>query len=106
MEILNDVEKAAVQKFVEFETMREAVKKVLLAALYTNGTLKPGEKAEPLINRALTIVHNQPEVSNEKIGADLRAMYSGIMMLEEGFKQLSTYVKVETKPKDSTNKAR
>lgn len=105
MEILNDLEKAAVQKFYEFETMREAVKKVLLAALYSNGVLKPGEKAEPLINKALTIVHNQPGIDNEKIGADLRAMYHGIMMLEEGFKQLSMYVKVEEKPK-TPNKAR
>ena len=33
MDFLNDLEKSAIQKFVEFETMREAVKKVLLAAL-------------------------------------------------------------------------
>ena len=105
MAILNDVEKAAVQKFVEFETMREAVKKVLLAAIYHNGTLKPGETADPLINKALTIPHSRPELSNEQIGAELRAMYHGIIMLEEGFKKLADYKKVEVKTKQP-NKAR
>ena|ERR1035441_8636745 len=105
MDILNDVEKAAVQKFVEFETMREAVKKVLLAAIYHNGTLKPGETADPLINKALTIPHSRPELSNEQIGAELRAMYHGIIMLEEGFKKLADYKKVEVKTKQP-NKAR
>ena len=106
MEILNDVEKAAVQQFMGSETMREAVKKVLLAALYTNGTLKPGVPAEPLINKALTIPHSRPEFTNEQIGAELRAMYHGIILLEEGFKQLATYVKVEPKESKQPNKAR
>ena len=105
MEILNDVEKAAVQKFVEFETMREAVKKVLLAALYSNGTLKPGQAADPLTNKALTIPYNNPQGSNEQLGAELRAMYAGIMLLEEGFKKLDEFKKVEEKPKQP-NKAR
>ena len=105
MEILNDVEKAAVQQFCAFGTMREAVKKVLLAAIYHNGTLKPGAPAEPLINKALTIPHNHPDFTNEQVGADLRAMYHGIMLLEEGFKQLDSYKKVEEK-QPKPNKAR
>jgi len=104
-DILNDVEKAAVQQFVQFETMREAVKKVLLAAIYHNGTLKPGQQADPLVNKALTIPRSAPHMSNEQMGAELRAMYHGIIMLEEGFKKLEDYKKVE--PKESKpNKAR
>src|ERR1035438_5850041 len=100
MEILNDLEKAAVEKFVEFETMREAVKKVLLAALYSNGTLTAGKKSEALVNSALTFAHIHPEASDEIIGQHTRALHSAVIALEEAFKHLETYKqKVEEKPK-------
>ena len=105
MEILNDIEKGAVQKFVEFETMREAVKKVLLAGLHTNGTLTAGVKADPLINATLTFVHQFPGATDEVVGQHQRAYYAGVMALEEAFKQLDSYKKVEEKPKQP-NKAR
>lgn len=105
MEILNDVEKAAVQKFMEFETMREAVKKVLLAGLHSNGTLTAGAKAEPLINGALTFPHQHPEATDEVIGQHARAYYAALMALEEAFKHLEDYKKVEEKPKQA-NRAR
>jgi hypothetical protein len=104
-DILNDVEKAAVQKFIEFETMREAVKKVLLAALYENGTLKPGIPADPTRNASFAIVANQSGASNEQIGAELRAMWEGVRIVENAFNKMAEYKKVEPE-KPKPNKAR
>jgi hypothetical protein len=104
-DILNDVEQAAVTAFYANEGMRESVKKVLLAALYTNGTLKPGVTTDPLKNLALVHVSQHPELSDEQVGANLRALYHGINALEVGFNNLANYKKVEPKEKKE-NKAR
>ena len=105
MDFLNDLEKSAIQKFVEFETMREAVKKVLLAALYDNGTLKPGKPADPTRNGVFGFVASSPGASNEQLGADLRAQWEGIRIVENAFNKMAECKqKVEDKPK--VNKAR
>jgi len=105
MEILNDVEKAAVTQFVEFETMREAVKKVLLFSLYTSGTFKPGEKVDPLQNLSLVFVSQHLDSKDEVLGANLRALYHGINALVVGFNKLDEFEKVDDK-QHKPNKAR
>lgn len=105
MDILNDVEKVAVQQFYEHETMREAVKKVLLAAIYTDGVLKPGEPADPLQNLLLAFVSQHLTESDEVIGANVRATYYGINALAVGFSKLSLFKKEEPK-QAKLNKAR
>jgi hypothetical protein len=105
MDFLNEVERAAVQAFFENEGMRESVKKVLLAALYENGTLKAGIKSDFTRNLALSLVANNREVTNEQLGADLRAMWEGIRLVENAFNKMSEFKKVETK-ESKPNKAR
>ena len=102
-EFLNDNEKAAVQYFHENEVMREAVKKVLLAAVYSNGTLKPGAPATPLTNSAITFVHTNPGATDEQVGANLRSFYKGVMFIEEGFNYIAQQIKVEPKAKRPNN---
>lgn len=105
MDYLNDVEKVAIQQFYEHTTMREAVKKVLLEAIYKSGTLKPGEPADALKNLALVFVSQHPEIPNEQLGANLRALYHGINALEVGFGNLAQFKQEEPK-QPKTNKAR
>ena len=93
-EFLSDREQDLVRNFYENEGMREAVKKVLLAALYDNGTLAEGKPADALKNFALTYVHGTPSATDEQIGRRLRAQYEGIMKVEEAFSHMSTYKKV------------
>ena len=105
MDYLNEVEQAAVQAFFENEGMRESVKKVLLAAMYENGTLKPGVKADFTRNLALSLVANTTGISNEQLGADLRAMWEGIRLVENAFNKMGEIKKVEAK-ETKPNKAR
>src|SRR5450759_4044310 len=105
MDILNDVEKAAVQKFVEFETMREAVKKILLFGLYNNGTLKPGTTADPLQNASFGLVSHSPETSNEHLGAHLSAMWEGVRLVENALYNTAEFKK-ETPREPKLNKSR
>ena len=85
--------------------MREAVKKVLLAAVYHNGSLKEGVSADPTRNACFSLVAQAPGISNEQLGADLRAMWEGVKIVENAFNKMTEYKKVESKPKEP-NKAR
>ncbi len=105
MEILNETEKILVQQFYENEMMREAVKKVLLQAVYSDGVLKPGEPADPLQNRLIAWLSNNLEQPDSIIGANIRATYWGLNALTVGFNKLAEYKKVEPK-QDKLNKAR
>lgn len=90
-EFLNDLELEKVKVFVEDPVMFEAVRKVLLSGIYQNGTLKPGQKANPSKNFALSLAFD-PKVDNEALGADLRASASGIHFVELGFRELEKLV--------------
>lgn len=84
---LTDAEIEKVEAFCGDATMREAVRKVLLTGLYVNGTVRQGYKPSPLQNFALALAFD-PRVSNEELGADLRASAAGINLLENAFKQI------------------
>jgi predicted DNA-binding antitoxin AbrB/MazE fold protein len=94
---LNDIEKSAVQAFYENEGMRESVKKVILDGIYGQGVLKPGQKADTMHNRALVIVQENREASDEIIGAKMRAFNEALSLLEHAFNMMSTIKKVEPK---------
>lgn len=89
-EFLSDNEKAAIIMFNESDVMKEAVRKVLLEALYS-GSLEKGQKADPLQNIALVFVSQNLDKPDTEIGANLRALYHGINYLEIGFNNLAKY---------------
>ncbi len=92
MEFLNDLEKDKLQSFIADEVMMEAVKKVMLAVIYNQGTINPGEKTSPTKNAFLALVfktiRGEAIAKNEQLGEDLRAMAYGVNYLEAGFAQL------------------
>jgi hypothetical protein len=88
---LNDVEKAALRALNGNAVAKEALRKLLLSEIYSCGTLKAGEAANPLKNYSLTLVSKLGQFSNEKVGEQLRATWEGINMLEIGLDRLRDF---------------
>jgi len=83
MDYLNEIEKAEVQKFIDNPTLYQAVKKVLLAEVYYNGTLHPGEVPVTTKNFALGKAFDS-KANNEEIGQHFRGVVDAISLLENG----------------------
>ena len=98
-EYLSDIEIAKIESFVSDEVMVEAIRKVLLASMYQNGTLRKDVKANPLTNSALALVSmassGRGVVSNEDLGQDLRGLFHGIQALEAGLTELNKFKKTK-----------
>ena len=94
-EFLNDLEIESVKRFMGDKLAKEAVRKILLAGVYANGVLKEGEPASPTRNAAFGLLMGNGgamrPVQNEQLGAELRAMIEGMMIVEEGFQKLERY---------------
>lgn len=88
---LSDVEKEKIIKFNNDPILKNAVRKVLLESIYNNGTLREDVAPEPTRNAALALAimaQNGSDISNEKLGEDIRAMAQGITLLEQGLAHL------------------
>lgn len=94
--ILSDQEKDKLQAFLEDKTMSEAVRKVLLAGIYYNGTLEAGKVPEPNVNFILSwpfmIDLQNADVSDASIGQDVRASVRGIRLVEMGFAHMAKLI--------------
>lgn len=93
-EYLSEQEILKIDAFCKDEIMSQAIKKVLLASVYSNGVMVAGRPALPLRNFALSLALD-PDASNEKVGADLRAQATGVKLIELGFGELE---KIRPKP--------
>lgn len=91
MDILNDFERAKVEAFVKDEGMFEAVKKVMFATVYSEGVVSKDEKLNTK-NATFALIANAysegKQISNEELGAGLRAKFEGIHTVLNGFEQL------------------
>lgn len=95
---LTDLEIDKIIAFNNDPILVEAVRKVLLESVYTNGTLRKDKQAQPLRNAAFGLVsltNTGGVVDNVALGEDLRALYQGVMMLEVGLDKLSKIKKEE-----------
>ena len=104
--ILDDNEKNALIAFNQSDVMREAVKKVLLVAIYRNGKLRQGEPADALKNAAFALVSSSRSFTDEEIGQDLKALWQGVNAIEFGFDELQKFVLPPEKVDKSENPAR
>lgn len=89
---LTEAEITKIEQFCADEAMYDAVKKCVLAAIYTEGTIKKGKKAKPQ-NRAFNLISSAyskggEAISNEALGAELRGLFEGVNMLEQGFAEI------------------
>lgn len=88
---LTDLEIAKVEAFCKDEAMYDAVVKVLLAGIYTHGTVQKDKKpTDPLVNGAFSLVHlaSANPVSDEILGAHLRGVWEGINALKNATQRL------------------
>lgn len=91
-EFLTDLEIAKIEAFNKDEVLVQAVKKVLLQHIYSQGVIIKGNKHNPLKNRALVLVGG--DVSNEELGSQLRALWEGVSAIESGFSELESIKQV------------
>lgn len=108
--VLNDLEKIQLQKFADNEEMAKVVKKILLAGIYQNGTLKAGKDPKPEYNCAFGYLqfadgHNT-EVTDAQVGANIRALYEGLKAVEYAFQLVELYKTPEEPENKKTNNAR
>ena len=96
-EYLNDLEVVEIERFCANEVMFEAVRKVILQHIYSQGVMSKGKKHNPLKNRALVLVDS--EVTNEKLGSKLRALWEGVNALEGGYEELTKIKSKKSEPK-------
>lgn len=83
---LSEAEKEAVLAFNANKTMVDAVKKVLLATVYHQGTVTPGEMPTDK-NFAFGII-NGVQKTDEQIGQELRASIQALNFIKGGFERL------------------
>ncbi len=92
-----------IERFCSDSVMSEAVKKVLLAGLYSHGVIKAGKEHNPLQNGAFALASlavNNP-IPDAEIGAHVRAMWAGINALENAFNQLNKIKSEKETPVES-----
>lgn len=95
-EILDSIERDAIEAFASNKIQFEAVKKYLLAYVYVQGVNRPGLPSQGNVNWALQLAWNRdPKVTDADLGADLRAVARGIQVVESGFAELLQIKKPE-----------
>lgn len=89
-EYLTPLQIVKIEQFKNDKEMYDAVKKVLLAGLYTHGVVTKGKEHNPLINGAFALVALAGEnpIPDAELGAHLRGTWFGINALENAYKQL------------------
>ena len=94
---LTETEKSSLSVFWDNQTMREAVRTVILGSLKRNYVVK-GNGKDSVLSAALDDVieygsdtHLNPLIPNEALGADFRAKFEAARMVENAFNELSRF---------------
>jgi CII-binding regulator of phage lambda lysogenization HflD len=87
---LTDLQITKIEQFCKDEEMFNAVRAVLLAGIYTHGTLQKGFTPDPLINGALSLVHlsSANPVPDEVLGQHIRGVWEGLNALQNAIQNL------------------
>lgn len=108
-EFLSDQEKEKIYQFNEDEVLQEAIRKVLLAGIYTAGSLRKDLLFNPLKNGALALgfaaVNVRAALTDEQIGQDTRALCHGLNALETAFEELKKINRVSAPVEVTENPA-
>lgn len=101
-EFLTDLEIAKVEAFCADGVMFEAVKKVLLQGIYSQGVIQKGFKHNPLENAAFNLASLavQNPIPDEELGANIRGMWAGVNYLHNAMTDLEK-IKLEKEVVDS-----
>ena len=94
-EILSELEKDKLKLVASDKVMLGAVKKVVLSAVYFDGTLNKEGIPDPLKNFALALA-SRPGVKNEDLGAETRALLQARELVAKGIDKIKL---LQTNPK-------
>ena|SRR6185503_472722 len=103
---LSDAEKGALTAIADNMLALLALKKVLLADVYYKGVLRKDVDPDPTRNAAFALVITQPNLTNEQLGADLRAQAEGARLVEMGIGRLEKFKTPEKAPAPQGNRGR
>lgn len=95
---LSNEEVELLESLNENPKLLEAIRKVMLVGIQSNGVAKAGIAYNPMYNWAIQIATHK-DATNEKIGEITRAVAEGINSLQVAFNELLHFKKVETKAK-------
>jgi hypothetical protein len=85
--------------------MIEALRKVLLFAVYNNGTIVPTQDSNPTRNWALAEAFEKG-ISDQALGSKIRATAEGVLKLEMGLNEIANFkVAAEAAPSKKGNPA-
>jgi hypothetical protein len=102
---LTDKEVEALYRVNETPEAIDAIYKVVLASIYSNGVIQDGVKPKGMLNWAIHIAQNDV-MSLEEKGKALEATASGINYLEDGVNKIKAFVRpVEKVTGKKTNNA-
>jgi hypothetical protein len=89
---LNDLEKVKIEAFCADKDMYNAVKKVILAGIYSHGVIEAGYEHNPLENGAFSLasVATENPIPDEVLGQHIRGMWAGINALHNAFNRLDS----------------
>lgn len=93
-----ELEVSKIEQFCADIEMFNAVKKVLLAGIYSHGTVQRGFTPDPLKNGALSLVHlsTANPVTDEVLGQHIRGVWEGLNALQNAIQNLQS-IKSEVK---------
>lgn len=93
-----ELEVSKIEQFCADTEMYNAVRKVMLAGIYTHGTIQRGFTPDPLKNGALSLVHlsTSNPVTDEVLGQHIRGVWEGLNALQNAFQNLNN-IKSEVK---------
>jgi len=97
---LSKEEIVLVETFCKNKKMFEAVKKGLLAGIYSHGVIKAGYEFDPLQNGAFALASlavSNP-IPDEQLGQHIRGTWAGINALENALKELQKIKSEITEP--------
>lgn len=89
-DFLTELEISKVEAFCADDVMFEAVKKVLLQGIYSQGVIQKGYKHDPLQNAAFNLASLavQNPIPDAELGANIRGMWSGVNYLHNAMTDL------------------
>lgn len=108
-EFLTPEEKSRVIMFNQDEALKGAVRKIMLADIYSKGITGQSDTT----NWAYNLVYGQNQngqlidngKTNQELGESLRATVMGLSLLETAFKAIEKYKAEVEQPKEEANKA-
>ena len=106
---LDDIEREKITHFLNDGILKEAVRKVFLKRILTDGVLRAGKPINPYENLALNI-YKDPMTgemySDEELGKLTKLRRLAIELVQRGFTDLENFKKVIAVPEKTINRAK